>query len=117
EDFTAKSKFEMASDMDERYGLCAVFVDDSREVLNRYGKVYGQKFTEFDGMIADDEILSSIKGRFDDDFVWSASMIKDYIDCPFKFLARRVLGIRERDRIDEDPLARDVVSSCHRVLK
>lgn len=117
EDFTAKSKFEMASDMDERYGLCAVFVDDSREVLNRYGKVYGQKFTEFDGMIADDEILSSIKGRFDDDFVWSASMIKDYIDCPFKFLARRVLGIRERDRIDEDPLARDVGSSCHRVLK
>ena len=86
-------------------------------MLNRYGKVYGQKFTEFDGMIADDEILSSIKGRFDDDFVWSASMIKDYIDCPFKFLARRVLGIRERDRIDEDPLARDVGSSCHRVLK
>ena len=25
--------------------------------------------------------------------------------------------IRDRDRIDEDPLARDVGSSCHRVLK
>jgi len=92
-------------------------VDDSKEIFNRYKKIYSNRFTEFDGVIEDNDILLKINNNFNDDFIWSVSMLKDYIDCPFKFLAKRILGIKRKDKVEEDPLAKDLGSLCHSVIK
>ncbi len=46
----------------------------------------------------------------------SASAYQDLVDCPFRFYALRVLGLRERDALRARPDKRDLGLALHQVL-
>ncbi len=46
----------------------------------------------------------------------SAGAAQDLVDCPYRFFARRALGLAERERVRAAPDKRDLGSLMHRVL-
>lgn len=52
---------------------------------------------QFDGRIADTDLLAGLSRRFGGQVVFSASQIDTYNRCPWDFFARYVLGLQELD--------------------
>ncbi|WP_236979174.1 PD-(D/E)XK nuclease family protein [Membranihabitans maritimus] len=61
-------------------------------------------------------ILSKLRHFLVDNGLSSTSLV-DYVECPFRFAYKHVLGIREDDTVDEELSARDFGLVFHAVLQ
>lgn len=52
------------------------------------------------GTISSEETIAALRERFGPEHVWSASKLETYRECPYSFLARYVMGIREREDLE-----------------
>ena len=63
----------------------------------------------FDGMLdADPKTPAMLAERYSEDTVWSATILEDYVTCPFRFYLRHVLGL---EPLPEEE--RDISASTH----
>ncbi|MFO0954548.1 MAG: PD-(D/E)XK nuclease family protein [Isosphaeraceae bacterium] len=73
---------------------------------------FGRRFyTRYDGLISDPAAVAAVAGQFGPEFTFSPSQLETYIECPFKFLLKYVLGLLpadDRDELDEDYAGRGV---------
>ncbi|MBX6395000.1 MAG: PD-(D/E)XK nuclease family protein, partial [Alicyclobacillaceae bacterium] len=76
----------------------------------------GQGFSPWDGWILNDSLRDVLSRSFSENRVYSASLFNDYGTCPFRFFAKRVLGIEPPGESREalDPAAAGSV--YHRLL-
>jgi len=74
-------------------------------------------FDEYDGVLADAALRAELSQRFGVDHVFSVGQIETYLDCPFRFLVARVLGLDETETPSEelDPRLRGAI--LHGVLE
>ena len=48
---------------------------------------------------------------------YSATSLDSYLKCPLRFYYRYVLGLKEREELDEEIEAKDVGTLVHRILE
>ena len=59
-----------------------------------------------------DEIVKTLQG-----LTYSATSLDSYLHCPLRFHYRYVLGLKEREGLDEEIEAKDVGTLVHRILE
>ncbi len=59
-----------------------------------------------------DEIIKTLQG-----LTYSATSLDSYLHCPLRFHYRYVLGLKEREELDEEIEAKDVGTLVHRILE
>lgn len=75
-------------------------------------------FTRFDGLLTDPATPVALARRFGAGYTFSPSQLETYVECPFKFFLRYVVGVApvdDRDDIDEDFAGRG--ERIHRALE
>jgi ATP-dependent helicase/nuclease subunit B len=86
------------------------------QVLAR--RLRGTPFGEYDGLLKDGDVVLDVADAFPPDYLFSASQLETYIDCPFQFFCKYVLKLEpaeRRDEIDEDYTQRG--SKIHDMLQ
>lgn len=85
-------------------------------VLSR--RLRGTPFGEYDGLLRDGHVMLDVAALFPPEYLFSASQLETYSDCPFLFYCKYVLKLEpaeRRDEIDEDYTERG--SRIHRILE
>ena len=54
---------------------------------------------EFDGKLCRPETVTAIQQAFSEEYLWSAHQLATYLECPFAFFQRYVLGVEEPEEI------------------
>ena len=77
----------------------------------------GSWFGPFDGEISSPELRAMLARHFGPEYVYSASGLSSYGNCPFKFFAARVLKLEPRNEAALDLPAIDAGKLLHEVLR
>ncbi len=81
-------------------------------------RLRGTPFGEYDGLLNDGHVVLDVAELFPPEYLFSASQLETYIDCPFLFFCKYVLKLEpaeRRDEIDEDYTERG--SRIHDILE
>ena len=81
------------------------------------GRLSNAPFDQFSGILADPDLLREIARRLGNDHVWSASQLKDYGLCGFRFFAKRLLKLEETSEPEAGFDAAQLGSLNHRILE
>jgi ATP-dependent helicase/DNAse subunit B len=84
--------------------LAAALVDCGSANLFAALRATGQRakreaFGPFEGLLLSEAAQRRLGERFGDDHCWSTSRLEDFLYCPFKFFAERVLGLKVLDEL------------------
>ena len=81
------------------------------------GRLSDAPFDRFSGVLADPDLLREIARRLGDERIWSASQLKDYGLCGFRFFAKRLLKLEETAEPEAGLDAAQLGSLNHRILE
>jgi ATP-dependent helicase/DNAse subunit B len=74
-------------------------------------------FDRHTGILTHPDLIASAAERLGPRRVWSASQLNDYGICPFRFFARRLLGLEELKEPEEGLDAQQIGSINHEILE
>ena len=77
----------------------------------------GDTFGAYDGQITQTDLLGLIANHFGPDYVYSASGLSAFGNCPYKFFAARVLRLQPRNEAALDLPAIDAGKLLHDILR
>jgi len=74
-------------------------------------------FDQYSGILTRQELIDEVGRRLGDDRIWSATQLNDYGLCPFRFFAKRVLGLSQavEPELGADPVQLGALN--HRILE
>ena len=81
------------------------------------GRLSDAPFNRFSGVLADRDLLREIARRLGNERIWSASQLKDYGLCGFRFFAKRLLKLEETAEPEAGLDAAQLGSLNHRILE
>ena len=81
------------------------------------GRLSNSPFDPYSGMLSHPELLAEVARRLGSRRVWSASQLKDYGLCGFRFLAKRLLKLEEFKEPEIGFDALQLGSLNHRILE
>lgn len=76
-----------------------------------------QPLSAFEGQFESPELIAELAGRYGPQYVWSASRLNRYGNCPYSFFAQTVLKLEERPDPSEGLNAMQRGSLLHAVLE
>ena len=91
--------------------------DDIKAIISRLREVNSDVYTSYDGILCDEALISRIKSQLMSNDTWSASTLKNYIECPFKYLCNSLLKVKEYGDMDEEARPLDMGTVGHEILK
>ena len=59
------------------------------------GRLSNAPFDRFSGVLSQPDLLDELARRLGDERIWSATQLNDIGHCPFRFFAKRVLGLEQ----------------------
>lgn len=90
-------------------------IEASRRV--ELGRLSDAPFDSYSGMLKRPELLAEVANRLGSQRVWSASQLKDYGLCGFRFFAKRLLKLEEFKEPEVGFDAAQLGSLNHRILE
>jgi len=81
------------------------------------GRLSSAPFDRYSGVLANPDLLSEIASRLGHDRVWSATQLKDYGLCGFRFFAKRLLKLEQIEEPEAGFDAARLGSLNHRILE
>ena len=90
-------------------------IETGRQV--ELGRLSNAPFDRFSGILAAPALLREITRRLGNDHIWSASQLKDYGLCGFRFFAKRLLKLEETAEPEAGFDAAQLGSLNHRILE
>lgn len=76
-----------------------------------------QSFDRFSGILRDPAWIAAVADALGPERVWSASQLTDLGQCPFRFFARRLLGLEEFAEPEEGPDVMQIGAINHAILE
>jgi ATP-dependent helicase/DNAse subunit B len=89
----------------------------SRALAIEQRRLSGRGRGKFAGMILNERLNKTIQQAFGEDYLWTASKINDYGNCPFKFFANSVLKLASLDEPSEGFTYDKLGSAYHEILE
>ncbi len=90
-------------------------VEDNRAVEMR--RLSNAPFDQYSGILSQSALLKKLEHLLGEDRLWSASQLNDFGHCPFRFFAKRILGLSQavEPELGADPAQTGALN--HRILE
>ena len=90
-------------------------IESHRKVEMR--RLSNAPFDQYSGILSQSALLDELERRLGDDRLWSASQLNDFGHCPFRFFAKRMLGLSQalEPELGADPAQLGALN--HRILE